>query len=123
MSGAGQCWRKPRDGGSDLHAVPSFGSEIAASNPADQVAYNKARAAGVVAWNNIAARMASVFPGKVMYLPLADSILLNGKFSSWLPPLGGFEMHRKSQWIRVRKVDNVHICPEGSARYALALLT
>ncbi|HEY1830519.1 MAG TPA: acyltransferase [Acidimicrobiales bacterium] len=95
--------------------------QIAAANPANQVAYNKARAAGVAAWNNIAAHMASVFPGKVMYLPLADSILLNGKFSSWLPPLGDPNAP-KGQWIRVRKVDNVHICPEGTARYALALL-
>ncbi len=30
---------------------------------------------------------------------------------------------RAAQWIRVRKLDNVHLCPEGSARYADALLT
>ena len=28
----------------------------------------------------------------------------------------------KDAWIRVRKLDNVHLCPEGSARYADALL-
>jgi peptidoglycan/LPS O-acetylase OafA/YrhL len=100
---------------------PPSGS-IPAANPANQVAYNKARAAGNTAWNAIAAKMPSFFPGRVMYFPLADSILLNGRFSSWLPPVG--QPHAPTrQWIRVRKLDNVHLCPEGSARYADALLT
>ena len=61
------------------------------------------------------------FPGRVMYFPLADSIMLHGKYSAWLPPEG--DPHAPSdQWIRVRKLDNVHLCPEGSARYADALL-
>jgi peptidoglycan/LPS O-acetylase OafA/YrhL len=95
---------------------------IPAANPANQVAYDKARDAGTNAWNGIVATMPSYFPGRVMYLPLADSVLLNGHFSSWLPPVG--HPHAPSdQWIRVRKLDNVHLCPEGSARYAEALLT
>ena len=66
--------------------------------------------------------MTSDFPGRVMYFPLADSVLLDGKYSAWLPPEG--DPHAPSdQWIRVRKLDNVHLCPEGSARYAAALLT
>ena len=96
--------------------------ELAAASPADQVAYNDERRAGVVAWNDIARKMTSYFPGRVMYLPLADSVLLDGKFSAWLPPEG--DRHApNSAWIRVRKLDNVHLCPEGSARYADALLT
>jgi hypothetical protein len=75
----------------------------------------------VIAWNDIAEKMVSAFPGRVMYFPLADSVLLNGKFSPWLPPEG--DPHAaNSAWIRVRKLDNVHLCPEGSARYAAALL-
>ena len=96
--------------------------ELAAANPADQVAYNNERRAGVVAWNDIARKMTSYFPGRVMYLPLADSVLLDGKFSAWLPPEGNPHAPN-SAWIRVRKLDNVHLCPEGSARYADALLT
>ena len=57
-----------------------------------------------------------------MYLPVASSLLLDGHFSAWLPPLG--DPHApKDQWIRVRKLDNVHLCPEGSARYADAILS
>ncbi len=95
---------------------------IPAQNPADQAAYNSARTAGVVAWNTIAESMTKYFPGRVMYFPLADSVLLHGHYSAWLPPED--DLHAPSaQWIRVRKLDKVHLCPEGSARYAAALLT
>ncbi len=84
--------------------------------------YNKARAAGVAAWNTIAEKMTTYFPGRVMYLPVASSLLLNGKFSSWLPPVG--DPHAPAvDWTRVRKLDNVHLCPEGAARYANAVLS
>jgi peptidoglycan/LPS O-acetylase OafA/YrhL len=95
--------------------------QIPAANPANQKAYDKARAEGVVAWNDVAEKMTGYFPGRVMYLPVADSVLLDGGFSSWLPPIG--QPHApKDQWIRVRKIDKVHLCPEGSARYADAIL-
>jgi hypothetical protein len=66
--------------------------------------------------------MATYFPGQVMYFPLASSVMLDGdRYSAWLPPES--DPHApKDQWIRVRKLDNVHLCPEGSARYADALL-
>jgi len=95
---------------------------IPASNQAFQTAYNKERWDGVVAWNEIARKMAVYFPGQVMYFPLAGSILLNGRYSAWLPPEGNPDAPSQ-QWIRVRKLDKVHLCPEGSARYANALLT
>jgi hypothetical protein len=95
---------------------------IPAANPADQKIYNKARVEGNDAWNAIAAKMPSYFPGRVMYLPVAASVLLNGRYSAWLPPVGD-PRAPSSQWIRVRKLDNVHLCPEGSARYADAVLT
>jgi hypothetical protein len=114
---------RPGDGveGVVFTEFPPSGS-IPAANPANQAAYDKARAAGNAAWNAIAAKMPSYFPGRVMYLPLAPSILLHGRFSSWLPPVGSSNAP-SGQWIRVRKLDNVHLCPEGSARYADALLT
>jgi hypothetical protein len=95
--------------------------DLAAANPADTPAYNRERHAGVIAWNDIAEKMTRLFPGRVMYFPLADSVLLHGKFSPWLPPEGD-PRAPNTAWIRVRKLDNVHLCPEGSARYAAALL-
>ena len=94
---------------------------IPAPTPSQQASYNKERWDGVIAWNNIAKKMTTYFPGRVMYFPIASSLMLNGKFSPWLPPEG--HPHAPSnEWIRVRKVDNVHLCPEGSARYGDALL-
>ncbi len=96
---------------------------ITDTDPAAQVSYNTMRRQGVVAWNAIAAKMAASFPGRVMYFPVAGSLLLGGKaYSAWLPPEG--RPHAPSnEWTRVRKLDNVHLCPEGSARYADALLS
>jgi hypothetical protein len=95
--------------------------ELVASNPADQAAFNAERKAGNIAWNNIARSMSKDFPGRVMYFPVADSLLLNGKYSAWLPPESAPHAP-KSQWIRARKLDTVHLCPEGSARFGAALL-
>jgi hypothetical protein len=96
--------------------------DLVASNGDPQIAYNKERRAGVVAWNNAARSMTAAFPGKVMYFPLADSLLMHGKYSAWLPPEG--DPHApKSAWLRVRRLDKVHLCPEGSVRYGAALLT
>jgi peptidoglycan/LPS O-acetylase OafA/YrhL len=101
-------------------AFPQSG-DIAAANPANQAIYNRERRAGVNAWNAIAEKMSSSFPGRVMYFPVAGSVLLDGKYSAWLPPEGAPHAP-SSEWIRVRRLDNVHFCPEGSARYADALL-
>jgi hypothetical protein len=94
---------------------------IPSPDPARQTSYNQYRAEGVTAWNQIAETMTNYFPGKVMYLPLADSILLHGRFSAWLPPENDPRAPLTS-WIRVRKLDNVHLCPEGAARYGDAVL-
>ena len=95
---------------------------IPAADPANQGIYNEQRAEGLKAWNDIAAKMPSYFPGRAMYLPVASSLLHDGHFSTWLPPIG--EPHApKDQWIRARKLDNVHLCPEGSALYARAILS
>jgi hypothetical protein len=81
----------------------------------------KERRVGDAAWNAIAAKMPSYFPGRVMYFPVASSLVFDGKNSTWLPPEG--DPHAPSSaWLRARKLDGVHLCPEGSARYANALL-
>jgi len=94
---------------------------IPAKSPAQQTAFNKERVAGVVAWNAIAEKMTKVYPGRVMYFPVSSSILLDGRYSAWLPPEDSPHAP-SSAWIRARKLDGVHLCPEGAARYADALL-
>ena len=113
----------PGDGvqGVVFTAFPESGT-VAAKNPEQQTAVNKERAAGLAAWNAIAEKMTKVYPGRVMYFPVGGSILLHGRYSAWLPPEDSPHAP-SSAWIRVRKLDNVHFCPEGAARYADALLT
>jgi len=79
------------------------------------------RTAGQRAWNRIVESLPGVFPGRVMYLPVAPSILLDGRYSPWLPPQGRPHAPR-STWTRVRMIDNVHLCPAGVVRYADAVL-
>jgi hypothetical protein len=94
---------------------------IPSPNPAAQTGYNRFRAEGVAAWNRIAEKMTTYFPGEVMYFPIGSSILLDGHYSSWLPSEGDPNAPPAS-WVRVRKLDNVHLCPEGSARLGDAVL-
>ncbi|MFZ0668373.1 MAG: acyltransferase family protein [Acidimicrobiales bacterium] len=77
---------------------------------------------GKDAWNSLAASMPALFPGRVMYLPVASAVELNGQFSDWLPPENDPQAPRSS-WVRVRMIDGVHFCPAGAARYAAAVLS
>jgi peptidoglycan/LPS O-acetylase OafA/YrhL len=93
--------------------------------PAGTAAATKAatdsRLVAEAAWAKIVSTLPSVFPGKVMYLPVGASLLLHGHFSSWLPPSTD-PSAPLSQWQRVRMVDNVHMCPAGVVRYSDAVL-
>jgi peptidoglycan/LPS O-acetylase OafA/YrhL len=73
------------------------------------------------AWQKVISSLPTTMPGRVMYLPVGASILLDGRFSSWLPP-GDAATTPKDQWVRIRMVDNVHLCPAGAVRYADAIL-
>ena len=84
-------------------------------------ALTKGRQREQAAWDTIVRSLPQAFPGKVMYLPIAPSVLLHGKFTQWLPPVN--DPHApKSSWVRVRMVDRVHLCPPGVVRYSSALL-
>jgi hypothetical protein len=91
------------------------------ASPTLRRAQDATRTAGQAAWQKIVQSLPSVFPGRVMYLPLGSSVLLHGRFSSWLPPTTD-PRAPSSEWVRVRMVDNVHMCPAGVVRYATALL-
>jgi len=80
------------------------------------------RVAGERKWNQIAASMPAVFPHRVMYLPVGGSVLLDGTtYTRWLPtPL--HPRAPKDTWLRVRKIDGIHLCPAGVSRYADAVL-
>jgi peptidoglycan/LPS O-acetylase OafA/YrhL len=99
---------------------PLLGPLKASTGP-DQRAAGADREAGEAAWQEIVASMPSEFPRRVMYLPVGSSVLLQGRFSAWLPPSTRPAAPR-SQWVRVRMEDEVHLCPAGVTRYADAIL-
>jgi peptidoglycan/LPS O-acetylase OafA/YrhL len=113
----------PGDGvqGLVFQEFPPPGPVIGEASAAQTAADSAARADGVRAWNRIAASMVKFFPGRVMYFPVAPAVELHGRFSTWLPPAGEPKAPASS-WLRVRMVDNVHLCPAGAARYTDALL-
>jgi len=88
--------------------------------PNATAAVDKRRTEGQRAWNALVRSLPHEFPGRVMYLPMASSVLLDGAFTPWLP---ASPMEPKEDWVRVRQVDNVHFCPAGVVRYSAALLS
>ncbi|MHB1509367.1 MAG: acyltransferase family protein [Acidimicrobiales bacterium] len=99
---------------------PLLGPALAPT-PGAERALTDARLAGEADWAHIVASLPSVFPGKVMYLPVGSSLLWHGRFSSWLPPETAPNAP-PSTWVRVRMVDNVHMCPAGVVRQTHAVL-
>lgn len=85
-------------------------------------AIDSIRARGEAAWDSIVRGLATSNGSSVLYLAVGGSVLLKGGFTSWLAPLGSPRAPR-SDWVRVRTIDNVHLCPAGAARYALAVET
>jgi hypothetical protein len=100
---------------------PTTGPVTNTPDAATAAATDATRAAGEAAFDRIVRSLPSVFPGKVMYLPLASAVLLAGQYTTWLPPESE-PGAPKAQWVRVRKVDHVHLCPAGVTRYSNALL-
>ena len=86
------------------------------------VSYPQQRIEGENAWDSLVSQMTTVFPGRVMYLPVGPAVELHGKFSAWLPPESD-PGAPQSSWVRVRMLDDTHFCPAGAALYAGALLS
>ena len=107
----------PGDGVAGLmfEQYPPLGIPFGAFDPDQKVE-------GVAAWDSLVDSMTQVFPGRVMYLPVAPAVELLGQFSAWLPP-EGHPSAPPSEWVRVRMLDDTHFCPAGAARYAAALLS
>jgi hypothetical protein len=59
-------------------------------------------------WDRAAMAMTKAFPGHVVYLPTAQVFAPGGVFLTWAKTPEG-------PWVRVRQVDNTHLCPYGAA--------
>ncbi len=86
------------------------------TNPAQRAAAEADRERGREAWNAVVAGLVPLWPGRVAFLPVASSLEIHGHYATWMPVgLGG-------TWLRVRKIDNVHMCPAGAARLGQSVL-
>jgi hypothetical protein len=65
--------------------------------------------------NGVFADAATHHAGSVAYLPVGVALDLNGRYSAFLPDVDGVVE-------RVRKHDDIHICPAGSARLGSLVL-
>jgi peptidoglycan/LPS O-acetylase OafA/YrhL len=98
-----------------LLQLPAFGP-AATQSPGIE-----ASARGVDAWNGAVADAARVFPGRVMYWPVAGALEIGNRYTTWLPALGT-SATSLSHWVRVRPTDEVHMCPPGITRFAASVL-
>jgi peptidoglycan/LPS O-acetylase OafA/YrhL len=70
--------------------------------------------AGAAFLSRAEAQLAREHPGKVAYLPISDLLARQGRFASFLPAPDVTGL------LRVRQLDDFHLCQFGAARYALA---
>ena len=75
------------------------------------------------AWNRLAKTLLPVFPNRLSIWPVNRSVELpRGEYSTWLPP-GRNLRAPYANWVRTRRTDGVHLCQNGTVRFATAILT
>src|SRR5439155_2245184 len=66
-------------------------------------------------WDNEADQATRAFPGHALYLTTSQLFAPTGRFLAWFRT-------PDATWVRARKLDNVHFCPYGAAKFG-ALIT
>jgi hypothetical protein len=66
------------------------------------------------AWDREAEQVVSDFPGRAVYLSTDQVFAPGGSFRTWFQSPDG-------RYVRVRQIDNIHLCPFGAAALANAL--
>jgi hypothetical protein len=94
---------------------PPYGPPASVLDPAKAQQALAAAERNRTAWDSLMSSLASRWPGQYMFLPVANSVEVNGQYSTWLPGPGG-------AWSRARKTDNFHVCPTGAAAMGQAVL-
>jgi hypothetical protein len=94
---------------------PPYGPPPSVLDPANAEQARLVLESGRRAWSSLMASLASHWPGHYLFLPVASSLQVEGRFSAWLPQAGG-------TWSRARKTDNFHLCPTGAAAFGQATL-
>ena len=102
----------PDDGvdGVILLQFPTTGPYPLYPTPAAKQAAWISTLAGERAWDAAARAVVAEFPGRAAYVTDSDLFVPDGKFLVWMKTPSG-------QWLRARKVDDIHVCPYGAAEF------
>ena len=76
---------------------------------------------GIEAFKSIALSVVAHSGGRAAYLDTAGSVLMFGKYTTWLAP-SDHQDAPMSQWVRIRSVDTIHLCQPGAVDYSAAVL-
>ena len=100
----------PGDGVDGIAVIqfPKVGPNDAIIDPAQRQQAQEAAEANRHGFDRIVSRLPARYPGRITYLPIASALEVDGRYSTWLPTIGG-------GWVRARKTDNTHLCPAGAA--------
>ena len=100
----------PGDGVDGIAVIqfPKVGPNDAIIDPVQRQQAEAAAEANRRAFDRIVSKLPARYPGRITYLPIASALEVDGRYSTWLPTVGG-------GWVRARKTDNTHLCPAGAA--------
>ncbi len=98
-----------------LVQFPQGGPNNTITDPVAREQEWKAQTAATNAWDDAARRVVADFPGRALYLTTQQLFAPDGRFLTWMRTPAG-------DWVRARKLDNIHMCPYGAAQFG-ALLT
>jgi len=105
-----------------LLAMPTISPILPADGPEAFVIKNLGTPSNKQAWEKTVQSLLPNFPGMLMFAPVGESVLLpDGAYSTWMPP-GNQPRAPHQKWVRIRRTDGVHLCQNGTIRYATALL-
>jgi hypothetical protein len=98
-----------------LIQFPQFGRDTEWANRPETPASWTLRVQAQNAWDNAAREAVKAFPGRALYLSTDLVFAPGGRFYAWMRSADG-------RWLRVRKLDNAHFCPYGSAELGALLV-
>ncbi len=100
----------PGDGVDGIAVIqfPKTGPNDATIDPAQRQQAEESAEVNRQAFDRMVSALPAQYPGRITYLPVASSLEVDGRYSTWLPTTDG-------GWIRARKTDNTHLCPAGAA--------
>jgi hypothetical protein len=110
-------WLAPCDGVALVVLVqfPQIGPNTLTFQPAQRARLWATLTLEQRAWDEDARAVVADFPGRAVYLSTDQLFAPDGRFLTWAALPGG-------RFVRMRQVDNIHLCPFGAAAFATLIV-